>query len=80
MNVQSYWTPQKGKVNNKQNDLKQEFLFLKDPPLNLRESGSKYGPPTYDELNLYSPLRFYNSTISGTEETFFLFTEFKLQF
>ena len=44
MNVQSYWTPQKGKVNNKQNDLKQEFLFLKDPPLNLRESGSKYFP------------------------------------
>ena len=36
MNVQSYWTPQKGKGNNKQNDLKQEFLFLIDPPLNLR--------------------------------------------
>ena len=32
---------------NKQNDLKQEFLFLKDPPLNLRESGSKYGLRAY---------------------------------
>ena len=41
MNVQSYWTPQKGKVNNKQNEIKQEFLFLKDPPLNLREGWVK---------------------------------------
>jgi len=71
MNVQSYWTPQKGKVNNKQNDLKQEFLFLKDPPLNLRESGSKYGhfePTTisspYTVLKNSTILRLYGKSVT----------------
>ena len=68
MNVQSYWTPQKGKVNNKQNEIKQEFLFLKDPPLNLREGWVKIWSfePTSNQ-NLYSPhysaiLRVYDLT------------------
>jgi len=55
MNVQSYWTPQKGKVNNKQNDLKQEFLFLKDPPLNLREGWVKIGT-FYNKISKSSQL------------------------
>jgi hypothetical protein len=49
---------------NKQNDLKQEFLFLKDPPLKLREGWVKiWSLRTYDDfITLYSPQKHVNSS------------------